>query len=70
MNFDGVNDKVSRIKMAHAFVTRAFFAFGVLLVVEAGWEIAHSLPVKISLTIEHSVIAKPPTPDAGGATKP
>jgi hypothetical protein len=43
MNYRAVNDKVSCIKMAHQFMVRSFVVFGILLVVEAGWEAAHSV---------------------------
>lgn len=42
MNYRAVNEKVSCIKMAHEFMARSFVAFGILVVVEAGWEGAHS----------------------------
>lgn len=40
LNQDGVNDKVSRIKMAHAFLLRGFLAFTFLLLINIGWFIA------------------------------
>jgi hypothetical protein len=42
MNYRAVNEKVSCIKMAHEFMARSFVAFGILVVVEAGWEGMHS----------------------------
>jgi hypothetical protein len=43
MNYRAVNDKVSCIIMAHAFIARSFVAFGILIVVEAGWEAVSSI---------------------------
>jgi hypothetical protein len=43
MNYRAVNEKVSCIKIAHEFMARSFIAFGVLVVVEAGWEAVHSV---------------------------
>ncbi len=43
MNYRAVNEKVSCIKMVHEFMARSFVAFGVLVVVEAGWEAVHSV---------------------------
>jgi len=43
MNYRAVNEKVSCIKMAHEFMARSFVAFGILVVVEAGWEAVHSI---------------------------
>lgn len=36
-NQDGINWKVSCIKMAHAFLVRAFLTFSVLLILNIGW---------------------------------
>jgi hypothetical protein len=43
MNYRAVNEKVSCVKMAYAFMARSFVAFGVLVVVEAGWEAVYSV---------------------------
>ncbi len=43
MNYRAVNQKVSCIKMAHEFMARLFVVFGVLVVIEAGWEAVHSV---------------------------
>ena len=43
MNYRAVNEKVSCIKMAQEFMVRSFVAFGILVVVEAGWEAVHSV---------------------------
>jgi hypothetical protein len=42
-NYQAVNVKVSCIKMAHAFMARSIVLFGVLIVVEAGWEAGSSV---------------------------
>jgi hypothetical protein len=39
-NQHGANLKVSEVKMATAFLLRSVFAFGVLLLMQAGWEIS------------------------------
>ncbi len=36
-NYAAVNRKVTYIKMTHEFIARSFIAFGILIVVEAGW---------------------------------
>lgn len=36
-NLDGINWKVSCIKMAHAFLLRAFLTFSLLLILNIGW---------------------------------
>jgi hypothetical protein len=36
-NFDGTNQKVSRIKMAHEYLLRSFFCFVAFLAVQAVW---------------------------------
>jgi hypothetical protein len=38
MNYRSVNDKVSCVIMAQEFIVRSFVVFGVLIIVEAGWE--------------------------------
>ena len=69
MNRDEINKKVSCIKMAHLFMTRAFLAFGMLVAIEAVWEIGHSLPFKFVLTIERTDPAIQVKPEAIGTAK-
>ncbi|HEV2567959.1 hypothetical protein [Sphingomonas sp.] len=38
-NRDGVNEKVTGIRMAHAFLLRSFMTFALLLLVNAGWAV-------------------------------
>lgn len=42
-NYDKVNEKVSFIKMTHAYLLRSFFCFVALLVIQAGWPMAASI---------------------------
>lgn len=42
-NHDGINRKISCVKMATAFLSRAIMAFGVLLFIEIVWELANSI---------------------------
>lgn len=42
-NYDRVNEKVSFIKMTHAYLLRSFFCFVALLVIQASWPMAASI---------------------------
>lgn len=42
-NYRAVNEKVSCIKLVDALMVRSFVAFGILIVVEAGSEVSHSI---------------------------
>lgn len=49
-NQDGINSKVSCVKMATAFLSRTIVAFGLLLFVQISWEIGgHFLPYLVQL---------------------
>ena len=49
-NYDRVNEKISFIKMTHAYLLRSFFCFVALLVIQAGWPIANSIA---DVAVEH-----------------
>ena len=42
LNWGGVNDKVTFIRMAHEYLMRAFVTFSLLLIVNAAWTLASS----------------------------
>lgn len=42
LNWSGVNDKVTFIRMAHEYLMRAFVTFSLLLIVNAAWTLASS----------------------------
>jgi hypothetical protein len=69
MNYRVINEKVSCIKLVHEFMARSCVAFGVLVVVESGWEAVHSL----TATHEHQAVIDTkgqPRPEVSGAPSP
>lgn len=42
-NYGRVNEKVSFIKMTHAYLLRSFFCFAALLLIQTGWPVAASI---------------------------
>lgn len=68
MNYRAVNDKVSCIKMAHEFMARSFVVFGILLVVEAGWEAVHSV-IETHVGPGAIDLKESPSPGKSGATE-
>jgi hypothetical protein len=49
-NRDHINSKVSYVKLAHAFIFRAFVVFGVIVVLEAGWQTWRALQIDSKAT--------------------
>lgn len=50
LNHDGINWKVSCIKMAHAFLLRAFITFSILLILNIGWYFVAAISTAVSPT--------------------
>lgn len=66
-NYHAVNEKVSYIKMAHEFMVRSFVAFGILLIVEAGWQAAYSVTTPFVCTAPRVLASTKANPASLGA---
>jgi len=57
LNWSGVNDKVTFIRMAHEYLMRAFVTFSLLLIVNAAWTLAsgaaNALRTRQTLAVQH-----------------
>jgi len=49
-NYDRVNEKVSFIKMTHAYLLRSFFCFVALLLIQTSWPVVASI---VEVAIEY-----------------
>ena len=61
------NRKVSSIKMAHHFIVRVFFIFGILLLVEGTWEFFNSFSDHLGRFLPQTPIHRPHTAKPAGA---
>jgi hypothetical protein len=57
-NRDTINEKVSSIKMAHIFLKRGMYFFGLLLLVQVGWYLLSPLIPTIWLAIKKVVCSR------------
>lgn len=71
MNWSGVNEKITGIRMAHEYLMRAFLVFAMLLIVNAGWTLVSTansaIYPKKTLVVKrkstNAEMARPSTPN-------
>lgn len=67
LNWSGVNEKVTGIRMAHEYLMRAFLVFSMLLIINAGWTLSSAA----LLAIHPRMTAAPKrVPPAGTKARP